>query len=177
MKHFTKKVAPLKNMIRERHIPEGSNVIGLLGPDMEAQVAFFRRKGYDNMWFWENNHDVVLRQASLLYRCPEVRICEWDLVNAPIQKNTFYDLDLCERINAAIPIVTKFKSINNFILTVSERGVKKFSSIPFFIEARGEEIVDIVKIDRNQIIFNTDKKSYRAISYFDTSAMLIIKPN
>lgn len=176
MKHFTEKVAPIKNMIRSKLIPRGKNVIGLPGPDMKSYINMLNNRGYIHMDFYENDREVVRRNMTYLPDIVRMNITYSfsDILNAPVVKNTLYDLDFCARIQAVRDHINKFKDVDDMIITVSERGKKKFWSIPLFIDYMEEKYVEEYPISKNIIRFSTNKNNYRAESYCDSSQMLII---
>lgn len=162
-----------KKFLRNRIIPQGRNLIGLGGPDIEEYVAFARKKGYKDIKVWENNPAVWQNCLSKLKNL-NIEYNVADIINAPIHSNCIYDLDFCCSIKRVKPYVEKFR--DNFVLTVSELYAKKLSSVPIFADYRNEVIQKVIHINDTDHLLLTNLGKYMVYSYHDTSQMLIIKP-
>lgn len=162
-----------KKFIRNRVIPHGKKLIGLGGPDIEEYTRFIRSKGYKSIRVWENNPIIY---STTLPKIPHLKIQYniEDILRAPVEKDVVYDLDFCQSIDTLKPHIQRFKE--NFILTLSERGKPKFSSLLVFASYRSESIQEIIEVSENDRIMITNKGKYVAYRYWDTSPMLVIKP-
>ncbi len=162
-----------KKFLRNNLFPVGKKIIGLAGPDIEEYVDFLQQKGYKDISIYENNPGIFLNQLLHMKNLP-IKYRLEDILLAPYEENTFYDLDFCGHITSFKAHIKKFHS--NFILTVSELMKKKWSSIPLFLKYREEELLDTIQISDNEQLIISNKKKYSCYTYFDTSWMLIIKP-
>lgn len=147
------------------------NIIGLAGPDLYGCVKEYEKSGFNNISVYENDRKMMLLQLPQLNKVSVDYHFE-DIYNAPLQPNTVYDLDFCSRLAAVEKYVRKFT--NNFVITVSERGLRKFASIGLFLHLRDERFKSILNINENVRVVETDKGKYLFASYHDKSPMLII---
>lgn len=165
-----------KKELRSKIIPKGNKIIGLAGPDFTDYVEFLKEKGYNNIRVWENNPKTLLSQISYMPTINHpVHLNKGDIYEAPVEKNTIYDLDFCCQMKSIEKHVKKFQN-SKYILTVSEMRIKRYSSIPIFFSYLDERVTSHSILEDNSQLFVTNKQhSYHAWAYSDTSPMLMIK--
>lgn len=165
-----------KKYIREYNIPVGSHVIGLPGPDFLDYVRDFKTKGYKRLDLFENEPSIFVKQANDLQTLNPlgITLSFGNILQAPLLQDVFYDMDLCCQIITAKEIVQKFNIVPT-IFTFSEMMVKKFSTIPIFLEYVGEDLQRVYQINDNEQLVITNKHNYSIKCYCDTSPMITIK--
>lgn len=149
-----------------------TKIVGLGGPDIDRYIDRVQRKGFMNISIWEMNRHIMLIQLQKLMFYTNITYNFGDILNAPLRDDVLYDLDFCCHIETVKAHIEKFRS--NFLVTVSERGKPKFSSIEQFICYRREQILCTDLINADQRIVTTEKGKYLFTTYYDTSLMLII---
>lgn len=161
-----------KAFTRNMIIPRGVNVVGLAGPDTTEYIQFFRERGYKNISIWEKDPQTIVKQIPQIFN-KGIHYNIGDILNAPFNQNTLYDLDFCCRMETIEPHLQKFQ--DNFILTVSEMWKDKWASINAFLRIRDERIMKHMELSDNEHLILTNKRKYMIYRYFDTSPMLVIK--
>lgn len=149
-----------------------SKIIGLPGPDIVRCVRDYQQHGFTDITLYENNKKVLLIQLPEIHRVQGVKYNFEDIINAPIRRDTVYDLDFCCHLSTVEKYVRKFHE--NFILTVSERGIVRFGSVGLFLRCIGDKFIDRTIVNKDCIIVTSDRGKYLCTSYFDSSLMLTI---
>lgn len=143
-----------------------SNLVGLGGPDLIQYVDFFYKRGFKNINIWEDNKDILFAQIKQL---PQARVSlnMGDILNAPILKDTLYDLDFCRSLLCAKDHIKKFKT--NTVFTFAIRPLGKETTIELFCTYRGEFLKYI-----GEEYFQSNKSTYNYICYKDKASMIMI---
>lgn len=174
---LTYKESHQKKFLRSRVIPNGTSIIGLAGPDLVDYVTFCKDKHYKDISIWEYDKSVMVNQLPLLKkvgRGTKINYHYGDILSAPVQENTFYDLDFCSSIVSLKTHIEKFRK--NFAITVSEMMQKQYSSLDIFLKYRKETLSEKVVVNDRELLITTNEGNKFAIySYCDSSPMLIIK--
>jgi len=147
-----------------------SKIVGLAGPDINEYIKWCNSYGYTNIEVYEMNRQVMLHQLNTLGGILPINLVNADILKAPYEPNTFYDLDFCGSVRHLQDHISKFDS--HFMMTFSTRiGVSE--TIATFMNARDEDMYCYeTKRTENytwRLIYG--RRSYLMLQYFDTSAM------
>ena len=110
----------------------------------------------------------------------ETTVLYQDVYHADVYQDVIYDLDFCCSIKNAAPHIKKFKS--NAIVTLALRKVGLMFTLKKFCKliSKVKPIIKLnVEVNSNfkKHILVLGKQSYTAYQYYDTTSMVLIKPN
>lgn len=147
-------------------------VIALGGPNLRTYIGKFP-KNVKYISIWEKNRATMLLQLPQLRKSGlNIQYNFGDIINAPVDKDAFYDLDFCGSILSVNEYIEKFKECP-FSITLSIRPVGKLKTINLFLEATGEQLVSDT-VNPLYHILTTSGNSYLYTMYTDSSPMIQI---
>jgi hypothetical protein len=150
-------------------------LVGLAGPDIQEYIKWCNKYGYSNIEVYETNFNVMFHQLKTFGTIAPIGFHYTDILQAPYEENTFYDLDFCGSVRYLDQHINKFKS--NFMMTFSTRlGLSQ--TVDGFMDARGEKDFVYLTHRGNKFTYNLIDSyygdSYLMVRYKDTSPMCII---
>lgn len=175
---------PRKLKVREdvMNLNGCKRLVGLAGPQPLECIQRWRNKGAEDIIVYENNVDTYIQQQKLLIRDIKVDLCLGDIMTAPYERGTFYDLDFCSSLMVTEGNFAKFEE--NFMFTFAMRsgkekfkGFKKGDMMDMFFERRGETIVGDEETEycyktTHQREVQTNKGIYHVTTYRDGLPMM-----
>ena len=142
---------------------------GLAGPDINEYIVYLKTKGFRDIHIYEKENIMLLHQLGKLKHKVNFTYADINdhLMN---EKGVLYDLDYC----CTIKNVHGIETISSpFIMTFSLR-MGKDSTLNEFFTRRNEHVVTRTQIDNSTATFVTNKSTYIAKVYKDTSVMMCI---
>lgn len=158
-----------------------TKLIGLAGPNISDYLSFAKSKGIKQAEVYERDHVNLIYQMQDFKPVIKTIVKFQDVYNADVRDDVIYDLDFCCTIKNAVPHIRKFKK--NAIITLALRKIglmptlKKFSKIVSKVKPDIQLNVEINKNYKVHLLHFGKTISYTAYQYFDTTPMLLIKPN
>lgn len=157
-----------------------TKLVGLAGPNITDYLSFAKSKGIKQAEVYERDYINLIYQMQDFKPPIKTTVKYQDILDADLYQDVIYDLDFCCTIDKAASHIKKFK--NNAIVTLALRKIgliptlKKFCKI---VSKAKPDIILNVQVNPNYKIhiLNLKECSYTAYQYFDTTPMLLIKPN
>lgn len=157
-----------------------TNLIGLGGPDLPDYLKLAKKAKIKSALIYENNVDHLLVQASKKNDTIPTRVVYGNILQAPSEKDTFYDLDFCCSVISVISHIQKFKD-NPCMFTFSVRPVGFDETVNKFINTLYGENYNISleeeRIEYKKYLIVTPNKSVTVYRYTDTSPMAVFLNN
>lgn len=160
----------------QRHIislVKKKKLITLGGPNLISYLDMYPQK-VKKVEVWENNRQVMIQQMAQLGSITNREIIYrfGDIINAPVDKSAFYDLDFCKTIKTTHHYLTRFKDCA-FSVTFANRFCSVRETISTLLDAVGERVIYNVPHPQFNLL-KTNKNEYLYAHHVDSTQMTTI---
>lgn len=152
-----------------------NKIVALAGPNICSYIEMLPLHVRE-ISIWEKDRPTMLTQLMELTDSRSKLSFTYnfgDILKAPVEENSFYDLDFCASILTVRDHIKKFKDCQ-FSVTVSIRPVGKQESLNMFFEIIGEKISYNIIGAESGFVTTSGNNQYFYSFYMDSSPMLNI---